>query len=475
MTSRESHVTKTKTKVKATKKSKDVAQEKISVTDVRATMQAVYSKELDDIERSERLLSDSTDLIKMSSGVLVYDWIVGCLGPGMHTVSGFEASGKSTLGFHCLKSALDSRVSFVGAWDAENAMTVDPVYPSNIFGVDDLSEVFGRRLKDGSWEGRQIRYNRNNIIETFYRVMRRFLLRLPDKVYMPEQEAWYLVFDWKNPFQKSVLTKFNPKLIECIDKRDKDLAWINVGDDDSMQAFWSVDSYASMVPEDSDESEEDSNARALDARSFSEQIKKITGKLHSKQVVIYGANQLREKPMAFGNPIYEPGGNALRFMAHTRTQVWSKQHKEWAEKQIMVEPSVEADGKGFEDNYAFKELRNIKSKTSTPFQSGWMRVWIKDAWNEGRGVDPVFDTYEYLRLTGQVEEDKNRYRLNPGPDSSSALKQYTGEIFTWPQFKALILAETTGNQKLYKQAGYDRRPPPLRRLCFNQVRVGDYK
>jgi RecA/RadA recombinase len=39
------------------------------------------------------------------------------------------------------------------------------------------------------------------------------------------------------------------------------------------------------------------------------------------QVAMVFVNQLREKPMAFGDPTYTPGGNALKFYTHVQVRM----------------------------------------------------------------------------------------------------------------------------------------------------------
>ena len=53
---------------------------------------------------------------------------------------------------------------------------------------------------------------------------------------------------------------------------------------------------------------------AAQARMFSEQIKKVKGRMSPKRVTLMGVNQLRKNPgVMYGPTETEPGGEALKF------------------------------------------------------------------------------------------------------------------------------------------------------------------
>ena len=85
-----------------------------------------------------------------------------------------------------------------------------------------------------------------------------------------------------------------------------------------------IDSVAAMMPEDeASVGLEDRNMRTKMSLSvfLSSLLRRWVGLAHSYSAMIVFVNQLREKPMAFGDPAYTPGGKALKFYSHVRVRV----------------------------------------------------------------------------------------------------------------------------------------------------------
>lgn len=84
------------------------------------------------------------------------------------------------------------------------------------------------------------------------------------------------------------------------------------------------DSVAAMLPE-------DEAASGLSGQNFKTSMslpvmlghlmRRWTGILQQYNAMAIFINQLRHKPMAFGDPVYTPGGNAIPFYAHVRVRV----------------------------------------------------------------------------------------------------------------------------------------------------------
>jgi hypothetical protein len=98
------------------------------------------------------------------------------------------------------------------------------------------------------------------------------------------------------------------------------------------------------------------------------------------------------------------------------------------------------------------------------------RVWISDYKGKPRGFDPVFDTFEYLRLTGQVEG-------TPGKKGFviTGFDQLKGIHFDWPSFKKLILCEDLRDREGFNAIQKKlkiKSEIKLRQVCFKQLKKG---
>jgi hypothetical protein len=351
-----------------------------------------------------------------------------------------------------------------------------------------LKDVFGQRNDDGGWiVPPRARYYDSSNLEVVFRAIKRALIRLPGKRYLPERKQWFLVFDRTKHHQeirkKMGFTEGHDQKLFSETKQ----YWHKV-DDGDLQAIFFIDSLAALVPDVvEDDEEKDGSGIAFDAREFSKWIKQVKGKLRSRHAAIFVVNQLRENPMAkFGPKESEPGGNAPRFYSDVRNRIdarsvppgWARQQGKngFDKADVGVEESVEFEGG--EDLYQYKHIKNIKNKKGTPYLEGMSRVWIKDGDGKARGFDPVYDTYQYLLMTGQVKT------VGKGKKKEYEISLLPGKSLDWFGFKCLILAETENNKELWaylrkeyklkdtvKKKGVER-PLRLRKWCFNQVRKG---
>jgi hypothetical protein len=147
------------------------------------------------------------------------------------------------------------------------------------------------------------------------------------------------------------------------------------------------------------------------------------------------------------SPEYEPGGETPKFASDLRLRV-SKRAIPQGKGPIEEEPCWNEKGV---DRYIYTIMRTIKNRGFSPFRETWMRIWFEECGQPGRGIDPVYDTYQYLNMTGQLSERKGYYSINV--DGFKGDKR-----LTWQQFKALIL-----DPEAKKDAGTD-----IRQLLRNQ-------
>jgi hypothetical protein len=203
-------------------------------------------------------------------------------------------------------------------------------------------------------------------------------------------------------------------------------------------------------------------------------LKRVKGKLRGKRILVYGINQLRLRPMVmFGPPEYEPCGEALKLFSDVRVQ-FSSRALSGVKKAgydakgeggaIEKEKSISGEG---EDSYRYIHLRPFKNKFGPQNLESYMRLWVTDENGEGRGFDPVFDTYAYLLDTGQLKGKRASMRLG--------LKAKSGRMvtkpFDWMTFKKLILADRATIKELCKKIGFEK-PLMIRDFCKKQMESG---
>ena len=470
-----------------------------------------------------------------------------------------------------------------------------------------IKDVFGvRNAKTSQWMVKpRVRLYSESIAERFFDSTAKLLRVLPDKIRVGDD--WFYVYEH---------SKDNISMLKDV-KYDKayyqKTGKMRIPAENSLpQALLVVDSYPAMLPE-SQDVDDPKSAMAMQARMFSEQIKRVKGKMKSKRVTVVGMNQLREKPMvmygcfvansmvmladgtyesifnivngrlavtvlsynnktrnfehkkvvdwfnngeavdgeyvsikvsdgvsedelvctqghrlldyhtkeyksagefvvgdtlmsvAYANteyelkitsitkyefcdgqdrskydlqiednhtyivnqcvvhnsPIYESGGNALRFYSDVRVQVTARSNIH-GKGLLEVEPSYNGDG---DDKYRYIHARAAKNKLSTPFLETMMRVWVEDAKGKAHGFDLVWDCWQYLLTTGQIEGKRNNFKiLIPQMENCKPLK--------WNDFKTLIIGDKEEMIQVFKRIGCDQ-PVMLRKFCKKQLVEGD--
>ena len=249
--------------------------------------------QLDAIEKDYTLSGSSMNPneVRQSTGLLVLDLILGKgLIPGWYTFFGPEQSCKSTGASTLLGAALTSEVPIISIFDFEGSVNQD--YLSNIirtqgFGMD-IKHVFGLRDNNGAWLIKpRVRYYAEGVAEKFFDYLSSLERKLPDKVCINDQ--WYLVYENTKANQKMLSGHYDTKYLAKTGK-------LRVpAKDGTLQALIIVDSYPAMLPERLDV-DDPGSGMAAQARMFSEQLRRVKGKMRAKRIAVVGVNQLRKAP-----------------------------------------------------------------------------------------------------------------------------------------------------------------------------------
>ncbi len=332
----------------------------------------------------------------VQSGALALDLVLGGGWPGgrWSVAFGPEGGGKSTLSFFAMASAVKQGVP-VFHFDAEGA--ADPSYMNRI----GLKTDWIREAE----KGKRVLYRcfQPDYGEQVFRFLHRLLKEMPD----PEPNK--------------------------------------------IQAMFVIDSLPSLMPERLYENDEGS-PMAQQAKMYADNIKLIRSLLASKNCVLYAVNQIRTKPgVTYGNPEYEPCGETPKHASDVRLRI-SKRAVPTG-KGGPIEEERCWDGRGM-DRYVYTLARTIKNKMFSPFRETWMRIWFEEKGAPGRGIDPFYDTYQYLKMTGQLIEHRGYF--TPKVDGFPEMR------LTWDQFKALSLDPEQNKDET-----------ALRALCRKQFETGE--
>ncbi len=407
---------------------------------------------------------------RLTTGTLALDVILGGgLVPGWYTFFGGEQSCKSTGASWLMISALFSEVPVISMWDFEGSSSSE--YIENMMevnGIDmPIEQVFGiRDAKTAKWAVQpRVRYYSEGIAEKFFDYLAKLERMLPDKLKM--NDKWYYVYEGKTPegkIHKANATRVGKHYdVKYFQKTGK---YRIEAPDGNLQALVIVDSYPAMLSEKQDV-DDPGSAMAMQARMFSEQLKRVKGRMRSKRICVVGVNQLRKAPMvAYGNPEYEPCGESLKFYSDVRLRMQprvlnSAPGMTKSDKGMILE---EKSVLGGVDKYRMIHVRAHKNKLSVPNMDGWLRLWIEDANGAARGFDPVWDTWRYLVETGQATGKRNNIKLEiKGKDCK--------KVLSWMDFKRLILGTRKEMKEIYDRIGM--KPMDLRAWCKKDLAVGD--
>ena len=447
-------------------KKKEETTEQSSVYDVIKLIGA--TEIVDEIQRKFRLAASTTDVearrsTTVSTGLLMTDIVLngGIYPAGWYTFFGGEGSAKSSTMMNILSSVYGSNVPLIDMRDAEGSTSADYIETmarsSGVAREFDVKKAFGvSDPKTGKWViPPRIRYTSDNSLEGTWKSISAILKRLPDKAYIDGD--WWLLFDRT----KENISKFKGQGNKKIGDQYNKIA-IKSLDGGSMQALFIVDSLPALVAE-ADDEDEGTNAMAISARGHAKHIPKVKGRLKRKHCTILVVNQIRLNPGAMmGNPEYEPGGQAPKFASdvrikHTARSVPHGKGSTEEEDSVQFKSGV--------DTYRYIHLRAIKNKYGTPNVEAWHRLWLSDPIGKAHGFCPVWDTYQYLVATGQLEGTMGRgFTITLGKWTSPKLK--------WLDFKMLILLEGKALKEECQRLGIDKNPK-IRETCFKQIRSGE--
>lgn len=441
-----------------------------------------YSGILDAAEKATKMPSNSLRYLDpLSTETLQFN---RALSGGWYNVfgsiSGPEGSGKTTLIYHGMSSSVKNGINFTGFIDAET--TLNETFAGNIFAQYGMSF---RELMDDKRS--PFRYYRRNVIETVFDLLHFVLKRMPDKVWVPETESWGYVIPKRSKHFAAVLEGLQ---LTPDKKLSTDNDFICPTENAQVEGSMFLDSLAAMVTESDDDAGEKSKRRAAEASAYSEHFKRVISRIGSKGLVFFGTNQVRKIPgQTYGDPLYEPGGEAIKFYSAQRLRIAARAAPEGAgvvrDKDVpsqALEPSVHKEGAM--DRYKYKFFKNTKNKVGFPGLSGWVRVWVADAFGNVRGFDPVFDVSEYLKDTGQFRTEGRQkgqtlyvLRLKDTVGKKRANLFNSLPPFTMLTFKRLILAEAEGSDRLFVEAGKALGVSPkhlkiggLRAALFDQIK-----
>lgn len=439
--------------------------------------QAFLAKRLDELDVEGKIIANQIMMPdKLSSGLLLVDWVNGGgLAASVAIISGEEQAGKTTVAYHTSASSFALRTPSNTLWDGEG--TMNPDYAGRIwepFGMD-----AGMLLTE---QGKQFgfRYYRNNVIETLYDYMLRLLKSMPDKYYSTEAGTWTYHFPKGSDYFAAQMAAYGCKPVKALSTKTH---YVCETDNTKHEGFICLDSFASMVTNEEDESGERSARRAIEAQAFSQNMRRVASRIADKGFVMLGTNQLRKIPnVVMGGPddqVYEPGGEALKFYSAQRTRIFSRAVPQGLPRsknnyKIGVEPSVEVDGG--EDSYHYKEIKNTKNKFGVPGLKARMRAWVSDGLGRPRGFDPFWDTLEYLLNTSQIVKERKGYRFRLKNSVGAARAGYLNSLapFTYDAFKQMVIGEHTGNTALFRagcQAMGITKRVNLRESLFKQLRT----
>lgn len=433
----------------------------------------------EELDAGEKKFGISSTLLdpnepKISTGLLALDLILfgGLRSGGWYTVFGGEQSAKSTL-ITWLSAAM-IKIGFHkqgrGAWfDCEGSS--DPVYINNIMqnmGITkkDATDIFGvRDPETGEYLKKPlIRFYQEDNGEVVFDMLNKFKRSLP--TIEKQGKEYYYILDNTNPnkarfkgmYDTKYLTKHNKLKIP--------------GAPSTPQAIVLMDSYVAMLPEGLDK--DDANgSMAIQARMFSDGIKRVKGGMRKKRMIVFGVNQLRLRPAVMNqNPEYEPGGEALKFFSDVRLRAVARAHSgaPWSwdglNSQMIQEESKTGEGK---DTYRFINITTQKNKLGgTPSQQTWLRLWVADENGQARGFCPVFDTFYYMYALGLVSGTKNNMKFH------SSVPLHGAKKCSWNKFKKLVLGTNAEIKEVCEELGLEKAGN-IRKWCFTHIQKAGMK
>lgn len=164
---------------------------------------------------------------------------------------------------------------------------------------------------------------------------------------------------------------------------------------------------------------------------------------------------------------YEPCGEALKInsdirIRHNKCSVPAP-YKNWGklDGKYQLEKSVGLNG-GI-DTYKYVRLVVVKNKMGGMPEGSKInqRVWVSDGDGVARGLDPVFDLWQYFLLTGQLKGNSLKsFKLN----LKKSLKDnpLNGKEMSLRELKIFVIGELEVMKKAAKKLGVDCNPNILK-------------
>ena len=423
-----------------------------------------YASVMDSLDKNARLVQGSMSAESrlgstISTGLLGTDIMLGggLLGGRWYTVFGGEGSGKSTHIMHLQISAANYKIPIITSHDYEGSSAPDYMegileYHSKT--MKKTEHLYGLKDNTGKYViDPKIRYYNPTVAEDFFNPISSLLRKLPDKIFV--DGTWFYVWDANkvgraaagDRYSKVLYSKYHRLYVEA--------------ENGLPQALFFADSYPAMFPEALDDDDAGRGMAAI-ARAMSENAPKVFSKLRPKNVIIVGANQLRQRPaVMYGDPTYEPAGDTLKFCSSARIKQVARSvpHGKGA-----IEKEESALYEDADDTYRYVHMKAIKNKISTPYLEAWQRIWVDDGTGTAHGFCPAYDTFQYLKNTGQISGSMKKIKL--GFEGLPAI------TMDWISFKGLILLKSADKTGLLKTLKL-KQDPRLRDRCFAQLRSGE--
>lgn len=438
-------------------------------TSTSALLGAAYRKSLIRIDKHLGMTSGTgTQLDPIHTGSLTQDYICGGgARPGLFVAQGMEASGKSTSCVHMTDQAAHIGIPFRTYYDPEGAIGLD--FIQYVLRHRDASSLFGE----------DVPYYQETILEDVMNHIAMTVAMFPVKDYSEDLGSWVYKVpkDKKDVAAMTTLANMRDAGLKPDEAAGKgEVFHVIPTDYKGPEAYLALDSWASLVPRKKKGAPDEGGGMSLAARLFSELIPTFGADLKQRGIILWSVNQLRTKPgVMYGDPLYMKSDGTLKFYITCTNRMMPRAVPQGLDKdkesgQLGAEPSVYGDGV---DRYSYKGVSNLKNKWGRPFLKGMVRIWVSDHKGHMRGIDPVWDTMEYLRMTGQQDGGNKLLKFMPRASAPAGLKELAAnKKIPYMDFKRLVLAEHTGDKELLSTAMKVlklSKPPKLRDGLYLQM------
>ena len=374
----------------------------------------VYEQTIKEVEKKVELDLSSMFVEKrehsLPTGLLSVDLLIGNGGitHGWNTFYGDEQTAKTTVASTIIHSAAANKVPIIKFYDYEGSFSEEYFYNFWNSGLDHNKTI--SNYDETSLchrNGSKVHIYSLGEGETFFNDIVHLIQKLPDKI--KYRNEWWYVFrrDKKGEnlsFIESQGLDYDKGLLQ------KKGRYFVPAQDSLPQGIFVTDSYSTMSPRE-DLGVDEGNRWAPQARMFSTHIPRIIGFLKNKKLIVLGMNQVRSNLSSYSRAeTKEGGGYALRMNSDMRMSFYrckvpkmfenlGKSHGSWGH---MEEESADYQGT---DVYRYIRLMTYKNKVGGDIIGSEInaRVWAKDQHNKARGIDPVFDCWQYLYKTNQLK------------------------------------------------------------------------